>query len=119
MPENEFISMYSQIRIKYPHHLVMIISDQVGCNHFRKLSDKHNLYTLFSKDFSQSFLGDAALILNSDCFFQLRGGGIAIIPMFSVMPYEITCPLGNEVMWSKSKVLSFQRESQLYFNRMS
>jgi hypothetical protein len=118
LPENEFISMYDQIKKKFPHHLVMIISDQDGCVYFRKLSVEHKLHMLFSKDFSQSFLGDAALILNSDYFFQLRGGGIAIVPMFSVMPYEIIAPLANEVMWSKSKVLSFQRDSQFFLNGM-
>lgn len=119
LSENEFLSIYDRLRNSFPHHQVMVVSDEAGCDYFSELGIKHKLHLIFSKEYSKSFLGDAALILNSDYLFQLRGGGIGTIPMFSVLPYEIICPLANEMMWSKSKVLSFQLDSQLFFNRMS
>ena len=109
--------MHAWLKKKYPCHLIMIVSDESGCDYFSKLTQRYNLNNIFSKQYSQSFLGDAALILKSDFIFQVRGGGIGVIPMFSAMPYEIVAPLANEIMWSKSKVLSFQNDSQLFFNR--
>ena len=117
LSDKEFLSMHAWLKKKYPCHLIMIVSDESGCDYFSKLTQRYNLNNIFSKQYSQSFLGDAALILKSDFIFQVRGGGIGVIPMFSAMPYEIVAPLANEIMWSKSKVLSFQNDSQLFFNR--
>ena len=118
LSDKEFLSIHEQLKKKYPYHLIMIVSDDYGCDYFSQLSQKYNLNTIFTKQYSQSFLGDAALILKSDFFFQLRSGGIGIFPLFSAMPYEIISPLANEIMWSKSKVLSFQNDSQLFLNKI-
>ncbi len=97
---------------KYPNHKIMIVSDEAGCNHYREFSDINKFGLLFSKDYSQTYLGDGALILGSVFFFQFMGGGIGAIPMFSNHSYEITCPLANEIMWSPRKLLSWQCQSQ-------
>jgi hypothetical protein len=117
MSDKEFLSLCERLRQTYPHHATMIVSDHIGCDYFSQLAQKNNLDILFSNKYSQSFLGDGALVLGSEFFVQVRGGGIAIFPMFSTVPYEIVAPLHNEVMWSKSKVLSFQNATQLFFNR--
>lgn len=118
MSDKEFLSLCERLRQTYPHHATMIVSDQIGCDYFSQLAQKNNFDIIFSKKYSQSFLGDGALVLGSEFFLQVRGGGIAIFPMFSTVPYEIVAPLANEVMWSKSKVLSFQNATQLFFNRV-
>jgi len=94
----------------------MIISDTVGCRYFSDLAHKHAYDVIISKDYSQTFLGDGALILKSNFFFQLRGGGISTFAMFSKIPYKLIQPLANETMWSKSKFTSFQTTSQLFIN---
>ena len=117
LSDKEFLSMCERLRQTYPHYPTMIVSDQIGCDYFYQLAQKNNIDILFSKKYSQSFLGDCALILGSEFYLQVRGGGTGVFPMFSAVPYEIVTPLVHEVMWSKSKVLSFQNATQLFFNR--
>jgi hypothetical protein len=114
--DKEFINIYLQLQKRFPHHLVMIVSDTIGCKHFSQLANKHGYSCIVSKEYSQTFLGDGALILNSDLFLQLRGGGVSTFAMFSKIPYECTQPIVNECMWSKSKLTSFQTTSQLFIN---
>jgi hypothetical protein len=116
LSDDEFVNIYLQLQRRFPHHAVMIVSDVIGCKRFSDLANKHGYDVIVSKEYSQTFLGDGALILNSDFLFQLRGGGIGAIAMFSAMPYEITASLVNEAMWSKVKVLSFQNASQFFNN---
>jgi hypothetical protein len=99
---------------KYPAHKLMVVSDDIGCNYFRELSHNMDLDLLFSKDYSLTYLGDGALILGSAFYFQFMGGGIGVIPMFSNVSYEITCPLANELMWSTRRLMSWQGQSQFF-----
>ncbi len=116
LSDADFINCYLQLAKRFPDHNVMIISDTVGCRYFSDLAHKHAYDVITSKDYSQTFLGDGALILKSNFFFQLRGGGISTFAMFSKIPYKLIQPLENETMWSKSKFTSFQRTSQLFRN---
>ena len=114
--DEEFVSIYSHLRQRFPHCLIMVVSDMNGCEHFSELAHKNSMNCIFSKQFSSTFIGDGALILNSEFLFQVRGGGIVVFALFSRMPYEFSCPLVHERMWSKTKLTSFQSQSQLYSN---
>lgn len=116
LTDADFINCYLQLTKRFPDHEVMIISDTIGCRYFTELAQRHAYNVITSKDYSQTFLGDGALILKSDFFFQLRGGGISTFAMFSKIPYKLIQPLANETMWSKSKFTSFQTTSQLFIN---
>lgn len=99
---------------KHPNHKVMIVSDEIGCDYFRENTRNMDFDLVFSKDYSSTYLGDGALILGSTFYFQFLGGGIGIIPMFSNIPYEITCPLVHESMWSTRRLMSWQSLTQIY-----
>ena len=116
--DGEFLNIYLKLRRRFPNHEVMIVSDEVGCKHFFNLARSNGHNVLVSKDYSPTFLGDGGLILKSDFFYQLRGGGISIFALNSKIPYECTQPLMNETMWTKTKLTSFQTASQKFFNGM-
>ncbi len=110
---DEFLKSYTYLRNRFPNHNILVVSDSLGCQHYSSLAtDLQIKDLLFSKDYSPDFLGDAALTINSDFFFWYRGGGMAIIPLLSRMPYECHGPLMNEIMWDKRRLTSWQGKSQ-------
>jgi hypothetical protein len=119
--DEEFISIVLAIREKLPNSSVLCISDSIGCDYFKKVSEKSNLSVRFSKDYSDDFLGDTSLILGAEAFIQLRGGGIAIPIIFSGTPYFITSLTGHEVLESKDKLTSWATGKQWFIvdNRIS
>lgn len=114
LTEEEFVQIHSRLRALYPQHALMVISDTSGCSHFKKLAQKHGLSCLFSKDYSDSFMGDAALILASSYYFQLRGGGMGVVPIFSALPYEYVGPLANELAWADARLTSWSTDRQIF-----
>jgi len=112
---DEFLKSYTYLRTRFPGHQVMIISDVDGCEHYSTLAKDLDIADLvFSKDYSSDFLGDAALLLNSDFFFFFRGGGIGLFAIHSRIPYEYFSPIMNDMMWDKKKFASWQGESQRF-----
>ena len=79
-----------------------------------KVAKRYGMDCLFSKDYSHTFLGDAALVLHSSYYYQLRGGGMGVIPIFSEVPYEIVSALGNEVEWRKGALASWATPEQVF-----
>lgn len=118
--EDEFVKTYKSLKEIYPDRSIMLISDKIGCEYFKKLSDKYGFTLLFSKDFSTTFMGDVALILHSEYYFQLRGGGIGTTILYSRVPYGIILKLGykisNEKEWSKGKLTPWATNSQNFKN---
>ena len=114
--EEDFLRIYYFLRQRFTQDAIMVVSDVIGCNYYRKLAHKYGLDLLFSKDYSRTFLGDGALILGSDFYFQFRGGGIGVIPIFSRVPYKLIGQMGNEVMWSRKKATSWQTAQQVFVN---
>ncbi len=114
LTDEEFQGIYTSLRGLFPHHRIMIVSDEKGCSHFKELSSKMSFDMLFSKDFSKSFMGDAALILKSRYFFTLRGGGIVSIPVFSEMPYGIIAQPMHESMNRRNHFAAWSTENQVY-----
>ena len=114
LSEDEFVKIYSALQNLYPEHAIMIVSDSTGCAYFKEIANKHGIRCLFSKDFSDTFIGDAMLILGSDYFFSLRGGGISVIAWFSNIPYEIVSFTGCEFLWRKGKITSWANDRQVF-----
>lgn len=112
--DEEFLPLYRRLKSLYPHHAIMVVSDAVGCNHFKEIARLHGLNCLFSKDYSDTLMGDGALILGSAYFFMLRGGGISYFPMFSRVPYELVIYLGNETEWRNGRLFSWASGSQIF-----
>jgi tetratricopeptide (TPR) repeat protein len=117
--EAEFIKIYESLKILYPGHLIMLVSDQMGCDYFKSLSSNYNLPLLFSKDFAATFMGDVALILGSDYYFQLRGGGIGAAVIYSKVPYGMILNIrdeGHETEWTKGRLSPWATNKQLFIN---
>ena len=111
----EFLKSYFFLRSEFPKHEIMIVSDEVGCEHYADLSRSLDIDDLlFSKDYSTDFMGDVALIMKSEFFYVFRGGGIACVPICSAMPYVCIQPIGDEASWSRKQQTSWQTESQHY-----
>ncbi len=114
LTEDEFVLIYDSLKRIFPEHKIMAVSDETGCAYFKEISNNKNMELLYSKDFSQSFLGDSALILYSDYFFTVRGGGISSIPMFSKMPYGIIAKSIHETVTHHRKITSWSTENQVF-----
>ena len=112
-----FSKIYSYLKLRYPYHKIMIISDHRGCKHYLSISESLGIDDLlFSKDYSPDFLGDTALVMNSAFLFWYRAGSIDVIPRYSRLPYEMLGHLGHEVMWDKERICSWQGHDQAFFN---
>ena len=119
--EDEFANIYKSLKEIYPGRSIMLISDKIGCEYFKKLSDKYGFTLLFSKDFSTTFMGDVTLILRSEYYFQLRGGGIGTSVIYTRVPYGIILKLGNKISnekeWSKGKLTPWATDKQIFRSR--
>tara|TARA_S200000501_G_scaffold358706_1_gene383741 strand:- start:1053 stop:1889 length:837 start_codon:yes stop_codon:yes gene_type:complete len=112
--DQEFIQILSALTNLYPAHKVLILSDFVGYEYFKKLSKLHKLECLFSKDYSDSFFGDCGLLLGGDLHFTLRGGGIDMVSIFSQGPYEQFASPINDFMLENGKATSWSLDNQFY-----
>ena len=114
---DEFVVGYKALSQRFPGREILVVSDEVGCRHYAEMARSLGLGGLsFSKEVSSSFLGDCALILQSEFFFCYRGGGILEIPFMSVMPYEIVAPVMNETMWSSRRLGCWEDQTQRWLN---
>ena len=114
LSENEFIQTYTRFKAVYPSHAVMVVSDEVGCNYFKEIAVEYGMKCLFSKDYSDTLEGDGLLILGSELFFMIRGGGIGVFSLFSRIPYEIIASTSNEVHWRPEKITSWANDNQIF-----
>jgi len=113
--KDEFLYSYNYLRRRFPNHDIIIISDRLGCQHYSSLASILQIDDiLFSKEYSFDFLGDAALIMNSDFFYWFRGGGVSQLGLVSRIPFEMLGPLMNEAMWNKRCLTSWQGDSQRF-----
>ncbi|SVD31682.1 uncharacterized protein METZ01_LOCUS384536, partial [marine metagenome] len=105
----EFRKGYQYLRTRFPSRRILIVSDPTGCQHYSALAQDLEIDDLlFSRQYATDLLGDAALIMNSEFCFSIRGGGICIFPILSRMPYEMSSPLGHETMWDRRRLTSWQ-----------
>jgi hypothetical protein len=111
--DREFINISEELKSRFPQHAIMVVSDSMGCSYFKLLANKNNIDLLFSKDYSDTFLGDGALILGSDYYYQLRGGGIGVFVYFSNLPCDYFTTMENEIEWREGKATSWATEKQI------
>ncbi|MDP8244275.1 MAG: hypothetical protein P9L94_09365 [Candidatus Hinthialibacter antarcticus] len=112
--DSEFIETVVELNKYFPDHSVLMISDFNGCKYFRKVAKENNLACSFSKDFSNSFLGDILLLQNSDFYFQYQSGGIIAFAIYSKLPYVICTALSHEDMYSFSSLVPWQNSNQVF-----
>ncbi len=114
---DEFLKIHAHLRARFPNRKILIVSDAPGCRYYSCLAESLQITDLlFSKDYSTEFLGDMALIMNSDFFFWFRAGGIDVIPRFSRLPYEMLGHNCHELMWDKKRLTSWQGDNQKNVN---
>ena len=116
--DEEFLRAHTRLKSLCAHYSIMVVSDTVGCNYFRQIARQYNLDCIFSKDYSDSLMGDGALILGSAYFFEIKGGGINLFPIFSKIPYEIVINTVHEREFIFGKLTSWASKDQL-FRRLS
>ena len=112
--EERFVQIHSRLKLLYPDHSIMVVSDSVGCQHFRELAVKYGLNCLFSKDYSSTLMGDGGLILGSTYFFMHVCGGIVVFPWFSQVSYEMLISLVHEKPWTTDKLYSWSSKKQIW-----
>jgi hypothetical protein len=112
LSEEAFLSYEKRLRLLHPSANIILISDQAGCDHYLQIANMHKLDMQCSKDFGDSFFDDCYLILNSDFYHQLLGGGIGMVPIFSNMPYEVVDRAINEISWLYPKFTSWAHTKQ-------
>jgi len=110
-----FLNLVNLLRIEFPSHDLIAVSDQKGCDHFRNIASRNQLRCSFSKDYSDSFLGDATLALNSEAWVQIRGGGIGIIPLWSDVPFLYFGRISGEQALLSKRTSQFRKLNQRFF----
>jgi hypothetical protein len=113
-----FINIIKALSSNYPDMDIIVISDQTGCDYFKKVAEDNSLDCLFSKDLElpKSFISDILLVLGSKKYFQINGGGLGAIPILSSVPYTIIVPTIHEFMFSKDKLVPWQTSGQVFKN---
>lgn len=110
--DGEFLNISNSLKTLFPNHKIMVVSDSIGCSYFRELAQRNGIDLIYSKDYSPTFLGDTALVLGSDYYFSLRGGGIVVPIFFSQVPYEYIGHTGHQNEWTTRKLSSWSTEKQ-------
>jgi|LakMenEpi03Aug12_release.lakeMendotaPanAssembly.Ray.scaffolds.fasta_scaffold267056_2 hypothetical protein len=114
MSADLFIKLVKLLKTEFPNHDLLVVSDQKGCDHFRKIANENQLICLFSKDYSDSFLGDATLVLNSEAWVQFRGGGIGSIPIWSDLPFLFFGRISSERSLLKKSTSQLRNDNQRF-----
>jgi hypothetical protein len=117
LTKTEFIQIGRFLIENFTKYKILVLSDIEGCQHYKTISVENNLELNFSKPFTNSFIDDMNLLLNSSFVFQLRSGGIGMTAWFTKIPYLMFVPLANEEYFKKNKFVSWSTESQLFFNQ--
>lgn len=114
LSEEQFLSYYRRIKSQNPLSEVLIISDQIGVDYYIDMARKNSLSILSCKDFGHSFFDDCYIILNSHSYYQLEGGGIGMVPIYSLLPYELVGGSNSmaEIAWRYPKFTSWATKAQ-------
>jgi len=117
LTNEEFLEIHEIIRIRYPDYSILIVSDDAGCQHYSEVARANGLdQTVFSKDYSSSYLGDAALVLESDLYCALRGGGMSIVALMSRLPYRIANRIVHYERRNGQPFTSWQDQTQQFLD---
>ena len=116
--ENEILKILICLCKNFPGYRIIIISDETGCKHFKKMESLKkfkNLY--FSKDFSSNYIEDFCIISASKFHIHIRQSGICVAAIASKVPYYLIGQLNNEIMVSYKKLTSWASKNQIYFDQ--
>jgi hypothetical protein len=119
-----FVNVLGKLRVNYPECRIIVASDQLGCDYFKKVAEDQDIDCLFSKHLGlpSGLISDVLLILASKKYFQINGGGLGSFALFSSIPYEIIASPANELMWTNNTIVSWQFSNQVvkpFFHRNS
>ena len=107
----QFDQMLSRIRSENPDTNVVIVSDQIGTDYYKKMIPFDSKLLYFSKDYGDNFFHDAWLILKSSKYYQYRSGGIGILAIYSRVDYEFIMDCRNEISWAYPDFTSWSHGS--------
>ena len=115
LKEKEFLDIVKEISLRFKSYKIMIICDENGKKFFKKVAKKNKLNLLFSKDFSNSFVGDGKIILNSEFFIQFLGGGIITFLIYSKLNFLwFSFPQNHHLIFSKNKYSFWHRKKNIF-----
>lgn len=113
--ENEFRLLYLSLVNRACGLPIVVVSDHESCEFFRKIAKKFNFECLFSDDFSESFLDDASIAIGGKIFFQVRGGGLGEVALYSNQAFNMSYVLiPPREMFKNSKVTAWQTAEQMF-----
>ncbi len=109
---DEILKLANYLKSQKKNYKILILSDQKGCTWARKiLKDIKNIY--YSDKLAVGFTEAAKALINSDYFFQFKGGGLTTIAYFSNVPYKIISYINpHDKKFSNRKFLSWQLDNQ-------
>lgn len=114
--KEDFINIYHTLKKYYNQYEILIVSDSNGCELIKDWNNTLKFNLKYSKDFSTDFLGDVNLVLNSNFYFQYRGGGMGAIILFTKIPYLQVSFLGRLRLFSKHRITSWALNKQQFFH---
>lgn len=113
--ESEFRLLYLALLNRSRGSPIVIVSDHESCEFFKKVAHKFGFVCLFSADYSESFLDDAAIALGGKIFFQVRGGGMGEVALYSKLPFEMSYTLSPpRKTIRKSQITAWQTSQQIF-----
>lgn len=112
LTDYEFLNYYERISLRHENQRIILVSDLDSIEYYMNLAAKKNLRLEQSKSFGVDFIDDSYLVLNSDFYYQLKGGGMGLVALMSDLPFEIVIRTGNENYWRYPTLTSWQKPSQ-------
>ena len=120
--KSNFVKIIKKLNEVYPKYKVVIVSDKIGSNYFKKIAKINFLKCIFSKDFSDNFLTDGKVILNSKGFFSFKGGGITLFATYSRLPFLRVDPFYPnffsmqylQYQWSNLRMCPWFKDNQVW-----
>ena len=110
--QDDYILLTKSIYTKYKYPIVLI-SDQSGTDFCKKIKLDPRIDVVFAKDYCKEFIDDIEIVLQCKMYFQYRGGGMGVIPMFSEVPYRICDSAANEYQFKKNNLCSWAHSNQI------
>lgn len=114
LTDYEFLNYYERISLRHEKQRIILVSDLNSIEYYMNLAAKKNLRLEQSKSFGDDFTDDSYLVLNSDFYYQLKGGGMGLVALMSDLPFEIVIGTVNENYWRYPTLSSWQKPSQSY-----
>jgi len=116
LSEQEFLNVYKYLDSKFNNIQKMVISGGEGCDFFKDYAVKKGLNLDFSNNYAENYLECGKLVLNSQFFYQYKGGGIANFAIFSNLAYEIRCNPVHERYWKKKHADCLAKKKPSFYN---